>query len=63
MNKPVFKVDKLSCYQNGTRDFEDFTIYMNGKLILSAYRDQVEELVQELTTALNDKKEEEHEKK
>lgn len=61
MSKPIFKVDKLSCYQNGSRDFEDFTIYMNGNLILSAYRDQVEELIRELTTALNDRKEDVHE--
>lgn len=62
MNKPVFKVEKLSCYQDGARNFEDFTVYMHGTLIFSAYRNEVEDLVHELTTALNDKKEAEHEK-
>lgn len=57
MNKPTFKIDKLSCYQDGARNFEDFTIYMNGELLFSAYRNQVEELIRELTTALNDRKE------
>ena len=63
MNKPIFKVDKLCCYQEGARHFEDFTVYMNGNLLFSAYRNEIEELVHELSVALNDRKEVEHEEK
>ncbi|WP_455673750.1 hypothetical protein [Phocaeicola sp.] len=57
MNKPTFRIIKSSFYSNGEKDWEDFSILMYNHQICSADRKEIEELYQQLTLALNDKKE------
>ena len=61
MSKPVFKVEKLSYYEDDKRVLEDYTIYRNDSLLFDAYRGDIEELVRQLVLALNDRKEDKNE--
>ena len=58
MNKPIFRVEKTSYYENDRNVLEDYTVYSHDKIFLfDAYREDIEELVRLLTLALNDRKE------
>lgn len=62
MNIPIFSIDKTSSYQNGKREYEAYAIHMNGHTLCTVHRELAEELFNQLDLALNDRKEEEHEK-
>lgn len=62
MRTPVFRVEKVVCYTGDKCEFEDFTVLKVGQGSFCASREELEELQRQIVMALNDKKEEEHEK-
>lgn len=63
MNRPVFRVEKLTCYVGDKREYEEFTVLKVGHESFCASREELEELQRQIIMALNDKNEEEHGKK
>lgn len=63
MNKPTFKVLKYSYYSGGKKDIEQYDISMNGSSSLMCTREELIELQEQITLALNDQKEVENEKR
>ncbi len=61
MSKFTFKVEKISYYQDNKKESEDYTVFMDNKLIFNGYRSHIEELVKQLVLALNDRKEDKDE--
>lgn len=57
MNKPIFKVLKYSYYCGGKKDLEQYDISMNGADSLMCTREELIELQEQITLALNDQKE------
>lgn len=57
MNKPQFRIIKSTYYSNNKPEFEEYCVYMNSRAICSGVREDIEELYEQLTIALNDRKE------
>nr|DAO79080.1 MAG TPA: hypothetical protein [Phycodnaviridae sp.] len=62
MSKLRFRVEKSSYYSGGKKENEEFTIYGYGDMLCSGVREDIEELYEQLTMALNDHKETKNEK-
>lgn len=62
MNKPTFKVLKYSYYSCGKKNIEQYDISMYGSSSLMCTREELIELQEQITLALNDQKETENEK-
>lgn len=62
MNKPIFKILKYSYYLGGKRDIEQYDISMNGGTSLMCTREELIDLQEQITVALNDRKEVSNEK-
>ena len=62
MKNTDFSIDKTSSYQNGKREYESFDIQMNGRTICTVHRESAQDLFNQLEFALNDRKDEEHDK-
>ena len=62
MNNPIFKVLKYSYYSGGKKDLEQYEISMYGNDGMMCTREELIELQEQITLALNDQKEVEHEK-
>lgn len=61
MRTPIFRVEKLTCYVGGQREHEEFTVLKVGRESFCASREELEELQRQITLALNDRKEADHE--
>lgn len=61
--KPTFKVLKYSYYSGGKKELEQYDISMYGNSSLMCTREELMELQEQITLALNDQKEVENEKK
>lgn len=62
MSNPIFKVLKYSYYSGGKKNLEQYEISMYGNDVLMCTRKELIELQEQITLALNDQKEVEHEK-
>ena len=63
MNNPTFKVLKYSYYSGGRKELEQYDISMHGGYSLMCTREELIELQEQITLALNDQKEVENEKR
>lgn len=62
MKSSQFRIMKSTYYSNNKAEFEEYTICMNSREVCSGVREDIEELYEQLTVALYDHKEAEHEK-
>lgn len=63
MRTPAFRIEKVVCYTDNKREFEDFTILKVGQGSFCASREELEELQKQITMALNDRKEADNEER